>query len=409
MLFPLLLHIGLLLRDALTQRFFFFNSFDICLLIPAIGYGVCAWLTASKLPSAAKLAAFSYGILALLLATELTSFVIRPKVDPSLPCTPMRRESQVGNALPGITGKVLFTVNKYGVRAPDWEPQTANSRILCVGGSSVECLYNSDSLSWPWKLGEKLSVQGKKVYVANAGKSGLITAHHEFLLRNYKHIGMFETVIVMCGVNDAGAMFWNNYAERIQTLALDAMSSNSPTGPYYRNIALTQTLRGILTRRGLVSATQDATGDWINARRAERKAALARNTIKSLPATIQEALERYRRDVGRVIAVCRKNGQRLILLTQPTIYSADMTPETEALLWGCTSEGAYTPSVQAEVMNAFNLALIETAKEEKIECYDLASQVPHDAAAFYDDCHFNTGGCEQVASLVADYLQTHVR
>ena len=55
-------------------------------------------------------------------------------------------------------------------------------------------------------------------------------------------------------------------------------------------------------------------------------------------------------------------------------------------------------------MSLFNEALLTVCRINSLECYDLASAIPKDTTAFYDDCHFNEGG----ARLVAQFLTERV-
>jgi len=43
-------------------------------------------------------------------------------------------------------------------------------------------------------------------------------------------------------------------------------------------------------------------------------------------------------------------------------------------------------------------------REEGVNCVDLVSGLPKDTAVFYDDCHFNTSGCEKTARILTDFL-----
>ena len=49
-------------------------------------------------------------------------------------------------------------------------------------------------------------------------------------------------------------------------------------------------------------------------------------------------------------------------------------------------------------------ALLATCRRRRVDCVDLASQLPRDSSVFYDDAHFTEEGARRVADLVADHL-----
>jgi len=116
------------------------------------------------------------------------------------------------------------------------------------------------------------------------------------------------------------------------------------------------------------------------------------------------AIERYRRDLTDLIAASRERGVKILLMTQPTLYSEGLSPDLDALLWASCDDGAYTPTVLAQVMERYNQVLREVCHDEEVDLIDLAVLLPHDTTVFYDDCHFNISGCEKVASIVFEFF-----
>ena len=55
-------------------------------------------------------------------------------------------------------------------------------------------------------------------------------------------------------------------------------------------------------------------------------------------------------------------------------------------------------------MDGFNQTLLSVCREDHLECYDLASAIPKDSSAFYDDDHLNIGGARMVAQFLAARL-----
>lgn len=75
--------------------------------------------------------------------------------------------------IPQLDKQIHYSRNSLGFRGP--EPidslQKLNS-IICVGGSTTACYFLSDSTTWPFLLGEKLSDSLPGVWVNNAGIDG---------------------------------------------------------------------------------------------------------------------------------------------------------------------------------------------------------------------------------------------
>jgi hypothetical protein len=103
---------------------------------------------------------------------------------------------------------------------------------------------------------------------------------------------------------------------------------------------------------------------------------------------------------------------RLILLTQPTLWRADLSDAEKDLLWtggpGLDRLGPgreyYSASALAEGMRLYNERLLAVCRERGAECFDLAAWIPRDTSIFWDDAHFTEEGARRVAELVSGYL-----
>ncbi len=99
---------------------------------------------------------------------------------------------------------------------------------------------------------------------------------------------------------------------------------------------------------------------------------------------------------------------RLILTTQPAIYSDHLSAEAEQLLWLGTRnpDGQYRYSVDVltQALGLFNEKLLQVCRATNTECVDLAAVMNGNEHYFYDDVHFNELGAHTVAELLASYL-----
>ena len=326
-----------------------------------------------------------------------------------IPAGSRRRASPEG--LPGVSGPVVYSVNNLGLRGPTTILADQDIRILCVGGSTTECLYVADRMSWPWRVQDDLAVRlSKKVFVGNAGVSGHFSLHHSFLLRHYDRTSEFQWVVVLCGMNDLGCLLRNNYEGRKALVPSETFSHESDHAvtdkAYYRKLRLVRLAKHWYAAHSASDAVvvQDPAARWISERRQLRQEWLNRNTINSIPRECDAALDRYRGDLKDVIAACRERGVGLVMITQPTLYAENLAPELEALVWEYFEGGAYSTAVLARLMEMYNDVMRAVCREEGIDLIDLAARLPRDTTVFYDDCHFNNSGCEKVASIVSEYF-----
>ena len=150
-------------------------------------------------------------IIVVVVGLEIYLNVFYPSSNGPLPS--MRHKNTISTeGLPGLEEEVEFTVNKYGLRGPEIDINETDLNILAIGGSTTECLFVSDKLTWPWLFQDKLAMAtGKNVFVGNAGRSGQLTLNHVYLLENYYLVPEFDWIVILCGINDLGRLLRNDY------------------------------------------------------------------------------------------------------------------------------------------------------------------------------------------------------
>lgn len=324
--------------------------------------------------------------------------------------------------MPGVAGPSTFRVGSLGLRGD--EPAASDERrVLCLGGSTTECLYLDQDEAWPQLLqGELRERTGRRVWVGNAGKSGLTTREHVLQLRHLPdHLPALDDVVVLAGVNDLGARLALEDAYRPAGLddagvlaeslrrAFAVAPGRDADLPPWKRTALWRAARRLAWRAAASSAAQDRRGEVYDRWRAHRAAAGA---LRDELPDLGPALEEYRRNLRACAELARGRGLRLTLVTQPCLWRAGLEPELAALCWmggvGAYQRVAgaeyYTPRALAEGLARFDAALLEVAAEEGLGAVDLAARVPRDAGAFYDDVHFNEAGARLVANALAEAL-----
>lgn len=408
---PAAAHFAAFSASVARQGYIVFGRTDLVVLLAAVAYVLLVPAATVHARRAGRFLLVVYASLASLAVAEgvVRAGVIPTPVYNQYPWPPMTYVRKAAEEVSPGSDRVYFSVNRLGVRGPEEDPRDADLALLCVGGSTTECLYNTDEASWPWRVQDHLArSSGRRVYVGNAGRSGHTAANHAYLIRHYPGVEEFDAVLVLCGVNDVLGWLRRDRDERRARVPSDTLFDWArPHDAYYRRLALwrlAETILDVGTPLARGQVFQDATGDWYAKARAERRRALESRTFADLPADLDDALARYRRDLVDVVQAARERGRAVAMTTQPTLWRADLPPELENKLWQYNQFGAYTPAALAQAMDAFNQVMIDVCREFDVPCLDLASQVPKDASVFYDDCHFHDDGCRVVADRIADWL-----
>jgi lysophospholipase L1-like esterase len=295
------------------------------------------------------------------------------------------------NVFPGVRGPAASTMNSLGIRGP--ELPTDGYRILCLGGSTTECLYLDDAESWPAQLAEALNqASAGKAWVGAAGIADYASGHHERFLRNAALVKDVDCVVVLCGANDL-------------VRGILGLDSGEHAPPYWLQLSAIEFLKEIWNvrlGRGLVA---DFDGrDFIRKRR-QRDIAPPRGGFD-----LDKALAAYAQRVRGMAAAAKRRGVRLVLVTQPALWDDFMNPLVERrLAIGRTYPDPrpwklLRPGPLREALDRFNLTLKAVAEETGTELVDLAPLMSSEPAFFYDDYHLSEQGCQEFARRLAQHL-----
>jgi lysophospholipase L1-like esterase len=323
--------------------------------------------------------------------------------------------------MPGISGPSRFTTNSYGLRADEPLPEQTD-RILTIGGSTTDCRFLDQSETWSQQLQFALNRgdEQQQAWVGNAGMSGTTTRHHILVLERLPLAELrITTVVLLAGVNDLSIRLSHDADDDPRTLdgpetqrALLAEAfkiDNDADAPFYRRTALWQwASRGRRVSKYSHAESIDAENYrvWRDHRRHARE-------IRSELPDLSLAVDAYSRNLRRIIDLSAARGVRLVLMTQPAMWRADLPRHLEDLLWlggvGDFQEQSnlpyYSAAALAKGMKAYNDAMLRTCDATHTECLDLAARLASDPSIFYDDVHFNERGARQVAQILAEYLQ----
>ena len=336
----------------------------------------------------------------------------------------------------GVEGPAHYDVTADGFRGREFGADSAEYRILFVGGSTTECTILDYTENWTAITESALARtrDGRVVWSGNVGRSGLTARDHavtvKFLLQQYPRIDM---VVVLLGVNDLTAALrqGDRYvkpepvtaeaAERVQVRNAFAISpeglyrplttaAGANTAAWYKGTRLFDLFERARAGRRATSVEQAVGGSNLGQWRAHRQQASALlNTLPDLAAPLEE----YRSNLEAIVAAAQAHGTQVVFLTQPTLWKQGITPAEERLLWlGGTGpfqeqpgQQYYTVPALASAMQQYNDLTLKVCGDHGLACFDLAAALPQDTVLLYDDVHFTEAGSALIGELVAGHLR----
>lgn len=299
-------------------------------------------------------------------------------------------------AMPGVRGVAPAVYENYGWREFGDAAGDDLYEIVCVGGSTTECLYLDSEEAWPARLSNALTSDGVSNRVTLAAVGSLALGHHWRLLRSAKSGPLVEAdcVILMVGANDL-------IREILQ------LSSGRPAPPLWYRSAWARTLRDVWNGplgHGLV---YDANGQRLRLLRSVR--VISAPALETLPRRVAEF-------TGMLEDICRRTqqrGQALVLVTHPVLWDERLTPEALDRLWlpqaiareEETSLGARSVARRLRhAMEAYGTLIRDVAAKEDVVLVDAADGLSGVQRAFYDGVHLNEAGCRMLAERIKPAL-----
>jgi len=326
--------------------------------------------------------------------------------------------------MPGVTREARFSTNRDGLRGDDI-PSERVFKILAIGGSTTECLYIDQDIAWPYALQNKINaVRPGSVWVGSAGKSGLDTREHYMHMKYLvPQLPKLDMVIILVGGNDLlrrlieddkyDPDFLDHYEAWKQRLIRGAFTV-VPYFPgkyrlrfgYYDESAIGSLYKQWRDRIQHKDFYQDEAGGMFRAFRKMRKE--GESFVDTMP-DLNPALREYRRNLNTIIDMAEARSIRIVFMTQPSLWRADLTDKENDLLWcgwieSLKSRRYYTARALMEGMKRYNETLLDVCRKRGVPCIDMARVIPKDTSALYDDLHFNEQGNTLVAETLARAL-----
>ena len=106
--------------------------------------------------------------------------------------------------IPGVGREAVFSTNSLGIRGPEIPADSSVVKILCLGGSTTECLYLDDSKTWSRELMLNLNQisSGKRIWVGDMGFAGYSSTMHLQFVENSPIMRRIDYLVILVGFND---------------------------------------------------------------------------------------------------------------------------------------------------------------------------------------------------------------
>ncbi len=310
-----------------------------------------------------------------------------------------------------------YSVNRYGFLYPEDARKRAAEdeiRIAVIGGSTVECITLRPENRWPAVVEQMLErkLGNRPVTVLNLGISGQGTPSHLAVMAQHAVKLDLDVVVLMIGANE---LF--RATEGWEPMLNDRSFRFKMAGISRQNVLWLVATRTQIGRRVVAIRRGGLFRDKRRgSKRSERpyfaKTALRRAALPTLPYEPQlseAALNDYEANIISLAALGRAHGNKILLTNQPSLWKASPTKEERAVdwmshYWHDGQEYRLEGVTSDRMLSAVNQRLMTTCDVHRIDCLDLAAEIPKTLEYFYDPLHFNDKGAEEVAKLVADKL-----
>lgn len=302
-----------------------------------------------------------------------------------------------------VDAEITQTRNSIGFRGAD--PPADFSRtlsVVTVGGSTTECYYLSDHLTWPEQLRQRLDPQFRDLWLNNAGLDGHTTFGHQRLFDQYLVTLRPRCMLFLIGANDVGLDRSRDVDDRLRR-------NHGATGFVSRSYfwfvehsataALCDNLRRTSQARAAGIHHQDINHAQLKWNESRAVDISPQATAAILSQHRDQYLAGYRSRIDALIAQCREIDALPILMTQPTLFGPAKDPETGVDL-ARMAVGELSGDVQWQILELYNTTTRQAAHELDVPLIDLAQQLPKDSRYYYDYYHFTNAGAERVAELV---------
>jgi hypothetical protein len=310
--------------------------------------------------------------------------------------------------LPGIEGPTRFSTNNVGLRGRRFEGAGEGPRALVLGGSTAELFYVDDDDAWPAVMERTLRSEHPRAWVGNAGRAGLTVRANTVQLRHLLEPIKPELVVVIAGINDlASCIAEETTSEYLQTQTTAALEAQLVDSVFFDvrhrfSSAILRRVAAVLRPVPRMAASQDVEGAFFEERRRNRRSATRVDVVPD----IADCKRVYRERLDGLVRLAEASGANVVLLTQGSLYRADLSEREERQLWfGSVDQSLfserrpkryYTAAVMAELLTQMNRVVLDVCAARSLACLDVDALLPKTTESYYDDVHFNAVGSRRL-------------
>lgn len=262
-------------------------------------------------------------------------------------------------------------------------------KIFCLGGSTTE-FKDNDHVGWPERLEKELRQRynSDSIFVFNFGRQWYTTLHslinYETNLRHHKP----DVIILMHNVNDF-----------IQNADFSYLSNGSFRGDYGHFVGPVVDILN-LKNTGLFGR------GWIKFRNFWYYDFPAKKVIEqdSFP-----GLESYTRNINTLIDLAAIDNTKVILLTQPNIYSESMDEQMQKVCVTVNYEGAGKDKMWGyhtgyTGMRQYNERMKKISESRNTYFIDLEKYIPKSLDYFLDEVHYTDKSFPIISKTLAQEI-----
>jgi len=299
----------------------------------------------------------------------------------------MRYEIENQGAYPGLDDRIIHLKNSLGFRGPEPPPDPERRlSILTVGGSTTECFYLSEGKTWPDVLASRLEASFPRLWLNNAGLDGHSSYGHTILVRDYL-LGLKPKVIVfLVGINEIGLEKHRPFDESIKPRT-GGLNFGSPVRLITSLAAYSEVVSlGLNLYRYHLASGHRLEPPREYGRRHAPHGPVPQNRLQAVQEKEAPFLEAYGERLSNLIRLCRRDGVRPVMVTQPTLNSDQV--------W--------------ITLEAYNEVTRRVCAQEEVPVVDAGRLMANRPEYFYDYVHFTNLGARVLGELIAAELEPYL-
>jgi lysophospholipase L1-like esterase len=302
---------------------------------------------------------------------------------------------------------IYYSRNSIGLRGEEYPKDPQHFiKIVTIGGSTTECSYNSDSLTWAEVMKRELKQKiNANIWVNNAGLDGTSTMGHLLMLQEHIIPLHPDYVLFLVGLNDTENDTEHNFdiyhSTGINTNSIKeffrSLIKKTETGALLENLYRYR----LAYNKGLVHREVDYSK--------QEKLDIDSSAIAKRLAAQSPYLVAYKKRVLGLDSVCRTNHIKAIFLTQPALFGSFTDPQTGIDFSELKTWENKNASLDGKILELYNNVLLELQRDGKITAINMAQAMPKNSKLYYDFTHYTTEGTQVFGGKLSDSLLQYIK